>query len=126
MKRSLRSIVAASTALLLCGCALGPNYHRPKEDIPAAFRFDTGAGNDAFADQGWWQLYQDPTLQSLIRAALDNNLDVRIAAARIEQARAVLGSTRLHQLPQVSASANALRARAPLVQRVPGEPPIAN
>src|SRR6266850_2484843 len=87
MRRNLRGIVTASVALLAVACALGPDYQRPKEKIPAAYRFEPAAGNDSFADQGWWQLYQDPTLQSLIREALDNNLDVRIAAARIDQAR---------------------------------------
>jgi outer membrane protein, multidrug efflux system len=126
MRRRLRSIVIASAALLTAACALGPNYQRPKENIPAAYRFDTATANDAFADQGWWQLYQDPTLQSLIREALDNNLDVRIAAARVDQARAVLGATRLQQLPQVSASAEALRARTSKYELVPGEPAISN
>jgi multidrug efflux system outer membrane protein len=126
MRRRLRSIVTASAALMAAACALGPNYQRPKENIPAAYRFDTATGNDAFADQSWWQLYQDPTLQSLIREALDNNLDVRIAAARVDQARALLGSTRLQQLPQVSASAEAQRARASEYQRPPGAPPISN
>jgi outer membrane protein, multidrug efflux system len=126
MRRHLRSIVIASAALLAPACALGPNYQRPKQNIPAAYRFDTAAGDDAFADQGWWQLYQDPTLQSLIREALDNNLDVRIAAARVDQARALFGSTRLQQVPQVSASAAALRARTSQYELIPGEPAISN
>jgi outer membrane protein, multidrug efflux system len=126
MRRHRRTMVAAGAALLAAGCALGPNYQRPKEDIPAAYRFDTVAANDAFADQAWWQLYQDPTLQSLIREALANNLDVRIAAARVDQARALLGSTRLQQLPQVSASAEALRTRTSKYQLGPGEPAVGN
>lgn len=126
MRRRLRSIVSAGAALLAVACALGPNYQRPKEDIPAAYRFDMAAANNAFADQGWWQLYRDPTLQSLIREALDHNLDVRIAAARVDQARALLGSTRLQQLPQVSASAEAQRARTSRYELAPGAPAIGN
>jgi multidrug efflux system outer membrane protein len=126
MNRRLRNLVAASVALSAAACALGPNYQRPKENIPTAYRFDTAAGNDAFADQGWWQLYQDSTLQLLIREALDNNLDVRIAAARVDQARALLGSTRLQQLPQASLSAEALRARTSKYELIPGEPAISN
>src|SRR5205085_74298 len=126
MRRNLRSIVAAITALLVMACALGPDYHRPETKVPAAFRFEPTATTESFADQGWWQVYQDPTLQSLIREALDNNLDVRIAAARIEQARAVLGSTRLQQLPQIAASADAQRARTSVDQRVPSAPAISN
>ena len=126
MRRNLRSIVAAIPALLVMACALGPDYHRPETKVPAAFRFEPTATTESFADQGWWQVYQDPTLQSLIREALDNNLDVRIAAARIEQARAVLGSTRLQQLPQTAVSAGAQRARTSVDQRVPGVPAISN
>ena len=126
MRRRLHNLVAASAALMSAACALGPDYQRPKEDIPPAYRFDTAAGDNAFADQGWWQLYEDPILQALIREALENNLDVRIAAARVEQARALLGSTRLQQLPQVSASAQAQRARSSGYQLIPGEPAISN
>src|SRR6202047_3572188 len=126
MRRNLRGIGAASVALLAVACALGPDYHRPETKIPAAFRFEPIAGNDSFADQGWWQVYQDPTLQSLIREALDNNLDVRIAAAPMAQARAILGSTRLQQLPQIAISAEAQRARTSVDQRIPGTPPISN
>src|SRR5438445_7662779 len=126
MRRNLRSIVAAIPALLVMACALGPDYHRPETKVPAAFRFEPTPTTESFADQGWWQVYQDPTLQSLIREALDNNRDVRIAAARIEQARAVLGSTRLQQLPQIAVSADAQRARTSVDQRVPGVPAISN
>src|SRR5437667_11778776 len=111
MRRNLRSIVATIPALLVMACALGPDYHRPETKVPAAFRFEPTATTESFADQGWWQVYQDPTLQSLIREALDNSLDVRIAAARIEQARAVLGSTRRQQLPQIGGSADPHRER---------------
>jgi multidrug efflux system outer membrane protein len=126
MRRYLRSIVAASPALLAVACALGPDYHRPETKIPAAFRFEPSATTDSFADQGWWQIYQDPTLQALIREALVTNFDVRIAAARIDQARATLGSTRLQQLPQIAISADAQRARTSADQRIPGTPPISN
>ena len=126
MRRNLRSVVTAGVALLATACALGPDYQRPIEKIPAAYRFEPTAGNDSFADQRWWQTYQDPTLQALIREALDNNLDVRIAAARVDQTRAILGSTRLQQLPQISVSAEAQRARTSVDQRIPGAPPISN
>jgi outer membrane protein, multidrug efflux system len=126
MRRRLRGIAAAGVALLATACALGPDYRRPEESIPAAYRFEPAAGKDSFADQGWWQIYEDPTLQSLIREALDNNLDVRIAAARIDQARATLGSTRLQQLPQIALSGDAQRARTSVDERIPGVPPISN
>jgi len=61
MRPKLCNIMTASAALLAVACALGPDYQRPKEKIPTAYRFEPAAGNDSFADQGWWQLYQDPT-----------------------------------------------------------------
>src|SRR2546429_3392012 len=106
--------------------AAAPGHPRLEPRAPPPSRSEPPATTESFADQGWWQVYQDPTLQSLIREALDNNLDVRIAAARIEQARAVLGSTRLQQLPQIAASADAQRARTSVDQRVPGVPAISN
>ena len=96
---------AAIWAATLAGCALGPDYKRPEIATPAAYRFDPDANADSVADAGWWQVYQDPVLQSLIREALAGNLDVRIAAARVDQARAVVGSTRMQQLPQVAVTA---------------------
>ena len=127
MRRALRHGAGAACAVLLAAaCTLGPDYQRPEEQIPVSYRFQPDAANDSFADQGWWEVYHDPTLQNLIRQALENNLDVRIAAARIDQARATLGSTRLQQLPQISASAGVQRARSSQEQLLPGAPPISN
>src|SRR5277367_819930 len=101
----------AAVALAAAGCAMGPDYRRPDVAIPAAYRFEQSTGADSFADAGWWQVYADPVLQALIREALADNLDVRIAAARVDQARAVLGSAHLQQLPQVAVNAGAERQR---------------
>jgi multidrug efflux system outer membrane protein len=117
---------ASILAVLAAGCALGPDYRRPETTTPAAYRFEQEATADSIADTGWWQVYQDPVLQSLIREALANNLDVRIAAARVDQARAALGSARLQQLPQVSASAGATRQRTSLYELPEGFPALAN
>jgi outer membrane protein, multidrug efflux system len=111
---------------LLGGCAVGPNYHRPASEVPAVYRFDSSATASSFADQGWWQVYQDPLLLELLRMALDNNLDVRIAAARVEEAQANLGIAHLQQLPQVSLSAGGERERLSQYTLTPGEPAIFN
>jgi multidrug efflux system outer membrane protein len=124
--RSRRHALMLAASLLAASCAMGPNYHRPKTSVPAAFRFDAHPPADSFADQGWWQIYQDPILDELLTEALANNLDVRIAAARIEEARAVLGATRMQFLPQVAVSANAQRGRVPFFQVPAGTPPISN
>jgi multidrug efflux system outer membrane protein len=117
---------ASIAAVLAAACALGPDYRRPETTTPAAYRFEHEATGDSIADTGWWQVYQDPVLQSLIREALANNLDVRIAAARVDQARAALGSARLQQLPQVSATAGATRERTSLYELPVGFPALGN
>jgi multidrug efflux system outer membrane protein len=89
-------------ALLLGGCALGPDYKRPAVTPPPAFRSDAQNLTNSLGDTPWWQLFQDETLQSLIRVALTNNYDVRIAASRVEQARAVLMETRSQYFPQAT------------------------
>ena len=127
MKPAPPSAVAGIAALvMIAGCALGPDYRRPETAAPPAYRFDQDPAADSVADAGWWQVYQDPVLQSLIREGLANNLDVRIAAARIDQARAALGSARLQQLPQLGVSAGAARQRTSLFQLPPGTPALGN
>jgi outer membrane protein, multidrug efflux system len=71
--------------LLLAGCAVGPNYHRPPVHAPDAFRGEAQATTNSFADLPWWQVFHDDTLQNLIRVALTNNYDLRIAASRVLQ-----------------------------------------
>src|SRR5678816_1356471 len=65
--------------LLLAGCAVGPNYKRPAIDSPSLFRGDPSPTNNSFADLDWWRVYQDATLQALVREAFTNNYDLRIA-----------------------------------------------
>lgn len=122
-KMFLTTVVAA---LLSAGCAVGPDYHRPKEQIPGAYRFALDPAPGSFADQGWWDLYKDPVLLELLKEALASNLDVRIAAARVDAARATLGAARLQQLPQVSLSADAQRARTSEYELLRGTQATAN
>lgn len=125
-RRALRRAAAAGLALLLTACKLGPDYQRPDTTIPPAYRFQTDTTPASFGDQNWWQVYQDPTLQALIGDALQHNLDVRTAAARVDQARATLGATRLQQLPQIDVSAGVQRTRSSQYALPAGTPPISN
>ena len=120
------SCIALAYALALAGCKLGPDYRRPDTKAPPSYRFASDADAASLADEGWWRVYRDPRLQQLIREALANNLDVRIAAARVDQARAALGATRLAQLPQISVSAGAERQRSSQFELLPGAPAISN
>lgn len=103
--------------ILLASCKLGPNYKRPKIDTPSVYRAaDQQAGTQnaaSLGDEKWWTVYQDPALQQLIRTALAENYDVRIAASRVMQAQAVLGITRADQFPTVTAGAAASNQRIP-------------
>jgi outer membrane protein, multidrug efflux system len=94
---------------VLAGCTrtLHPKYLRPALDPPAAYRgeFPQDTLANSFGDAKWWEVFQDPTLQDLIRIALEKNFDVRIAASRIVQAQAQLGIVRADQFPMVSGGA---------------------
>jgi multidrug efflux system outer membrane protein len=101
---------AASLALLLtlaAGCAtVGPNYSRPKTDVPDAFRGSSAApvpSAASVADQAWSSLYVDEPLRELITTALQQNYDLRIAASRILQAQAQAGIARSNRFPTVDA-----------------------
>ncbi len=89
----------------LTACAVGPKYVRPELTMPPAFRGESGAAAPGGASAGelkWWDIYQDPVLQDLIRTALRQNYDIRLAVERVLEARAQLGITRADQFPSIS------------------------
>src|SRR5579862_5535903 len=95
----------------LFGCAVGPNYKRPVIDSPPAFRSENQATNDSSSELVWWEVYKDPALQGLIREALTNNYDLRIAMARVEQAQALAMQARSQFVPSATYSGNVSRGR---------------
>jgi multidrug efflux system outer membrane protein len=97
--------------LFLAGCAVGPNYKRPTVNAPSTFRGETQIATNSFANLPWWQVFRDDTLQNLIRTALTNNYDLRIAVTRVEQARAVAAQARAGFFPQFDYAVNASRAK---------------
>jgi multidrug efflux system outer membrane protein len=96
---------------LLAGCAVGPNYKRPAVDSPATFRDESQSPNGPAAEMAWWQVYQDSRLQALIREALTNNYDLRIAVARVEQSRAIAMQARAQFVPSVDYNGTVSRGR---------------
>jgi outer membrane protein, multidrug efflux system len=144
-----RIIACSILPILAFGCTVGPDYTRPKVEVPGAYRAPApepaqigspsppGEGPAAapsrdggqpgatagaqspqpagtsFGDQKWWDVFQDSQLQQLVRTALQQNYDVRIAATRILQAQAVLGITRADQLPTVNAGVSGTNDRYP-------------
>ena len=86
---------------------MGPNYQRPQIAQPGDFRFQINQSDaSSFADLAWWDVFKDPALQALIGDALKNNTDLEVAAARIEQARELVGVARSQALPQVNYDAH--------------------
>jgi len=109
--------IACLGAVWLAGCAVGPNYHRPSTDTPASYSGLTpqeAAKTDSasLGDEKWWEVFQDKELQELVRTALEKNYDVRIAAARVLEARAQLGITRADQFPSLSGGGNITNQRS--------------
>ncbi len=98
-------------AAAVAGCTVGPNYRRPQIDVPPTFRGQADSSSPSLANESWWQVFPDPALQALIRTALAENSDVRLAAARVLEAQAQLGITRADQLPDVTAGVNVLGER---------------
>jgi outer membrane protein, multidrug efflux system len=115
-RNALRGV--SLVVMLTSGCLVGPNYKRPEVPTPSVYRGATSeqtakAAAASFGDQKWWETFQDDALRDLIRSALQQNYDVRIAAARILEARARLGITRADQLPAVNAAGTAINQRSP-------------
>jgi multidrug efflux system outer membrane protein len=108
--------LSLATLLLLsaCACKVGPNYQRPATTVPAEYRgLPPGPqpAGESFGDMKWWAVFQDQALQNLIKTALQNNYDIRIAATRVLQAEANVGITRANQFPQVNGSGAIINER---------------
>src|ERR1700674_3061744 len=103
--------VLASLLLVACltGCkTVGPDYRKPEVQVSAAW---PGQSTDAPIAVRWWALYSDPHLDLLVEEALAHNTDLRVAAARVDEARAQLTVARADRLPEVTAGAAASRNR---------------
>ncbi|MGO9939699.1 MAG: efflux transporter outer membrane subunit [Terracidiphilus sp.] len=112
---------ATFASLQMTGCMVGPNYHRPVVQTPGVYR-DLNENSQvqvqaaSFADLPWWQVFQDPQLQELIRTALKENYDLQLATERIAAARAQVTITRSSLFPQVQAGGNFAGGKDPTTQ----------
>ncbi len=111
MKNSQPLVAVILVSSLIGGCMVGPNYHRPAVQTPAAYRDlsenpQVQAQAASYADLPWWQVFQDPQLQELIRTALKQNYDLQTATERINAGRAELAVTRSSLFPQVQENGN--------------------
>lgn len=88
-----------ATVALLTGCMVGPDYKKPEVDVPSSWLEDAGGASSA--DGAWWRSFNDPELDSLIQRAANANTDVRVALARLHEARAQRGAVKAALLPRV-------------------------
>jgi multidrug efflux system outer membrane protein len=106
-----RRLIVACLALTATSCALGPNYERPAVPTPPSWREIPAAEAESLANTAWWKLFDDPQLQELVRIALVENKDLKIAVERIEEARARYGYTKADLWPKLDANATGGRLR---------------
>lgn len=134
------SLVVCGALFCLAACTVGPNYKRPAVAVPTSYRgvstpeappsteltppspnpaASSSAAVSSLGEEKWWEVFQDKELQGLIRTALKNNYDVRIAAARVLEAQAQLGITRADQLPSLGVGGNITGFRNPAIGPIP-------
>jgi multidrug efflux system outer membrane protein len=107
----MRRLIASSfLVIILVGCAIGPNYRRPEIESPPAWRFEEKEAKEV-ANIAWWEQFQDLVLDDLIKASLQENKDLRIATARVEEFYGQYGATRANLFPQVGYDASGSKQR---------------
>lgn len=117
-------MLGAIAVALLAGCSFVPTYERPAAPVPESF---PGVGEATASPLvSWREYFPDPSLHDLIEAALNHNRDLRIALARVDEARALAGIARADRLPTVEAQASANRSRTPGDLTGTGQPLIAS
>jgi len=109
----LKAFTAFLMLLGVCGCKVGPNYKRPATTVPDQYRGvpTRQPSGEQFGDMKWWAVFQDEALQDLIKQALQNNYDLRIAASRVLQAQANVGITKANQYPTLNGTGGIVNER---------------
>src|ERR1700704_2016546 len=108
MRRTLSRSATGLAFAILAACSVAPKYERPAVDLPQAWK-ETAA---RFAEDGrWWRIYNDDPLNTLIDEGLKSNADLLIAAARIDEARAILAEIQGQYYPTIDARGNASRQK---------------
>ena len=111
MGPGIAAVIAAT--LSLAGCTVGPRYKAPEVTPTAQFKSQVGASEaKSIADLPWWQVFNDKALQGLVSQALASNYDLQVAAARVEQARALVGVAESDRWPQVGYQGIAARQQS--------------
>src|SRR5713226_4440646 len=121
MRRSSWTSFVIST-LLLAGCAVGPNYKRPQVAVPRQWTVAAARGTapTPIEKDDWWSSFQDPELNSLVERSAKENLDLKLALERVQEARAARGVARSGHFPSIDGAASATRNRQRII--VPAGP----
>ncbi len=117
-------VAVCALLIFLAGCTVGPNYKRPNTDVPTAYRGLTpeeaaSPSTQSLGDQKWWEVFQDEELQKLIRTALQQNYDVRIAATHVLEAQEQVVQARANQLPNVNVTGTGTGLHNPATGPIP-------
>jgi len=97
----------------LISCALvGPDYKRPEINLPNTYHQEVNKENIATDLNNWWKLYQDPALDDLMDKALNKNVDINAAIARLEEADAYLKQVGAALIPSVDLTSQGNRSKA--------------
>ncbi len=126
MRRPFLVFIAALPAALFTACVPGPAYRKPVVAVPQHWQGEPARGTSAEGEpvEQWWKTFHDPELESLVSRAAAANLDLQLAAARIQEARANRGLVRSNALPQVNAAVSATRDRKIVYGFTPGGLPF--
>ena len=116
-----RWLIVILALAIIAGCKVGPDYQRPVVEPPTVYRDLSNnpqlqAQAASYADLPWWQVFQDPQLQELIRTALKQNYDLQLATERINAARALVAITRSRLFPQVQGNGDFSGGKDPHLQ----------
>lgn len=122
--RRLVYVAAFTSIVFLSGCMVGPNYKRPKIDVPATYRNPSEpqtaqTTGTSFGDEKWWTVFQDVELQKLIRTAIQQNYNVQVAASRVVQARNQVTITRSNEFPTFNGQLGYITTRNPSFPPLP-------
>jgi multidrug efflux system outer membrane protein len=119
---------ALAISLLLSGCAVGPDYLRPASHLPAAYDVpsagETAPKEAAAVDAEWWKLFHDPVLDGIVAKALENNKDLQLAVARVEEADALLRQADASLFPEFDVVGSDTRNRVSSTTTLPAASPL--
>ena len=112
----MRRILTSSLVFLLAACSTQPPYERPQSELPAAWK---EAAPRLAEDGRWWRIYRDQELDKVVEEAFAGNADLVIAAARVDEARALVAEAESFFFPRVDAQASASRQQISRLARAP-------